>query len=186
MANVSFTTHCVQYIALFPGALFCGTFALLIHVYFLSVLSLSAERILSVGGSCDIFFFFEGNKVTDLPGFWRGRVKGIVSRESNYSQMKKKTLQLQADGFWGSLWITFLENLKANVCRHVVLFPSPLTLFSYLLLWLAPRLPFRRPLTSVISGTILWYRRQDNKLITKNISILKAGARGKSADMSSR
>ena len=162
----------------FPAPYSAEPLLFLFHVYFLSVLSLSAERILSVGGSCDLFFFF-WRKVTYLPGFWSWVVNQIILKW-------KQTLQLQADGFWGSLWIIVLENLKANVCRHVLLFPSPLTLFSYLLLWLAPRLPFRRPLTSVISGTILWYRRQDNKLITKNILILKAGARGKSADMSSR
>lgn len=175
---MGFTSHCVQYIALFPGALFCGTFALLISCIFsFSTFSFSRKNPECGRELWSIFFFWR--KVTYLPGFWSWVVNQIILKW-------KQTLQLQADGFWGSLWIIVLENLKANVCRHVLLFPSPLTLFSYLLLWLAPRLPFRRPLTSVISGTILWYRRQDNKLITKNILILKAGARGKSADMSSR
>ena len=72
----------------FPAPYSAEPLLFLVSCIFSFSTSLSAESILSVGGSCDLFFW---RKVTYLPGSWRVWVKGIVSRESNYSQMKTDT-----------------------------------------------------------------------------------------------
>lgn len=47
------------------------------HVYFLSVLSRSAESIMSLGGSCDVFFLKEGDLLAKLL-----KREGLGNRES--------------------------------------------------------------------------------------------------------
>lgn len=154
MANMSFTSHCVQYLALFHGALFWGKFALLIsRILSVSTFSFSRKYHECRKKLWRFFFLKEGDLLARLL-----KRDGFGIRESWIKLFwnETKTTQLQADGFWRSLWIIFLakcQKKKKTFAGRCGYFQAPLTRFSYLLLLSAPRLPFR-PLTSVISGAI--------------------------------
>ena len=109
MANMSFTSHCVQYLSLFPGALFWGKFALLISRIF-SFSTFSFSRKYHEFRRKLWRFFFEGRWPT-CQALEEGRFR--ESWVVNQIILEwKKTIQLQADGFWRSLWITFLAKCQ--------------------------------------------------------------------------
>lgn len=131
MANMGFTSHCVRYLASFHGALFWGKFALLIsRILSVSTFSFSRKYHECRQKLWRFFFLKEGDLLARLL-----KRDGFGIRESWIKLFwnETKTTQLQADGFWRSLWITFLakcQKKKKNVRRQVWLFPGPLHSFQ--------------------------------------------------------
>ena len=115
MANMSFTSHCAQYLALFHGALFWGKFALLIS----RILSVSTFSFSRKYDECrqKLWRIFFWRKVTYLPGSWRGTISGFVSRESNYSEMKQKQLSYKLTGFGDLYELYSWQNVKKKKKR---------------------------------------------------------------------
>ena len=115
MANMSFTSHCVQYLALFHGALFWGKFALLIsRILSVSTFSFSRKYHECRQKLWRFFFLKEGDLLARLL-----KRDGLGIRESWIKLFwnETKTTQLQADGFWRSLWITFLAKCQKKKKR---------------------------------------------------------------------
>ena len=109
MANMSFTSHCVQYLSLFPGAPFSGKFALLISGIF-SFSTFSFSRKYHEFRQLWRFFLKEGDLLAKLL-----KREGLGNRESwikLFSNERKQFSYKLTPGFWRSLWITFLAKCQ--------------------------------------------------------------------------
>ena len=131
MANMSFTSHCVQYLALFHGALFWGKFALLIS-RILSVSTLSFSRKYhECRQKLWRFFFFEGRWPT-CQALEEGRFRDswvvnqiILKWNKNNSATSWRVLAIFMNYILGKM-----SKKKKNVRRQVWLFPGPLHSFQ--------------------------------------------------------
>ena len=110
MANMSFTSHCVQYLSLFPGAPFWGKFALLISgIFSFSTFSFS-RKYHEFRRKLWRFFLKEGDLLAKLL-----KREGLGNRESwikSFSNERKQFSYKLTPGFWRSLWITLLAKCQ--------------------------------------------------------------------------